>query len=281
VAAWPAVPAKLPLVLLPPSEGKSSGGDGPPWRPGTMAVDLDDERREVCDALVAAMRRPEADRARLLGVKGDALRAATAADLAVLDAPTTRAVERYTGVLYAALDHRSLGATPRRRLASSVLVFSGLWGLVAARDPIPDYKLKMGASLPATGRLSTWWRPRLTEALVPRGRGRTVWNLLPQEHDAAWDAGAVDAREVLSVRFGHVRPDGSLAAVSHWNKHLKGALVRFLLERPDAAARDLARWEHPAGYRLDPERTERRGGVTQLTLVGPALGGGPASLSGG
>ncbi len=234
-----------------------------------MAVDLDAERAEVRAALAAAMRSGEAERSRLLGVKGDALRAATAANRELSTAPTSPAIERYDGVLYRALDAPGLPTEGRRRLASSVLVFSGLWGLVAPRDPIPDYKLKMGASLKATGRLSTWWRDPITEALARRARGRTVWNLLPNEHDAAWDAARVDCRAVLSVRFLDERPDGSLVAVSHWNKHLKGALVRYLLEHPHAGPAELARWEHPAGYRLDPERTETHGATTLLTFVAP------------
>ena len=35
------VARRLPLILLPPSEGKASGGSGPPWAPGCMALDLD------------------------------------------------------------------------------------------------------------------------------------------------------------------------------------------------------------------------------------------------
>ena len=34
----------LPLILLPPSEGKAPGGSGAPWSPGSMSVDLDDRR---------------------------------------------------------------------------------------------------------------------------------------------------------------------------------------------------------------------------------------------
>jgi len=46
----------LPLILLPPSEGKARGGTGVAWSSGTMAVDLDDERRKVIAALATAMR---------------------------------------------------------------------------------------------------------------------------------------------------------------------------------------------------------------------------------
>ena len=261
------MPTKLPLILLPPSEGKAPGGRGEPWEPGTMAVDLDEHRSELITALQRAMRGSAAARGKLLGVKGDALDAATAANRSLLDAPTAPAIDRYTGVLYGELDAASLPAAARRRLGRSVLIFSGLWGLVAPDDPIPDYKLKMGASLGRAGRLSTRWREPLTCALTDVARGRVVWNLLPGEHDAAWRPEDVPLRDHYTVRFLERRPDGSLRAVSHWNKLLKGALVRHLLEHPDHGPSELAEWEHPLGYRLAPDLTGTTDGRTQLSFV--------------
>ena len=258
---------KPPLILLPPSEGKASGGDGPAWAPGSMELDLDDRRLEVIDALAKAMRRPERDRAKLLGVKTTALNAATAANRSVLASLTVPSIERYTGVLFDALDHRSLSATHRRRLNASVLILSGLWGAVAPQDPIPDYKLKMGASLGRLGKLSSWWREELSGAIGRMASGRRVWNLLPAEHAAAWRA--PDGLEQWSVRFLDPSPSGELVAVSHANKALKGALVRFLLTDPAIEPDDLAAWEHLDGYRLRRSLDERRNGVTTLALVRP------------
>ena len=255
----------LPLILLPPSEGKAAGGEGPPWAPGTMSLALDERRQEVLDALARAMRGGQPARSKLLGVKGAALTAATEANRAARTATTLPAIERYTGVLYDALDHRSLTAARRRRLDGSVLILSGLWGAVAPADPIPDYKLKMGASLPRLGKLSSWWRDDLSAAVAERAQGRTVWNLLPNEHAAAWQAPG--GLTQYSATFLERRSDGSLAAVSHRNKFLKGALVRFLLAHPGAGPDDLSGWEHPAGYRYDPERTAEANGVTVLTFV--------------
>ncbi len=254
-----------PLILLPPSEGKAPGGSGSAWSPGTMAIDLDHERAVVMTALGRAMRGNEAARSRLLDVKGRALAAATKADLEIGSAPTLPAIQRYTGVLFDALDHGSLPAAERRRLANSVVIVSGLWGLVCPDDAIPDYKLKMGASLPRLGRLSTWWRDAVTDRLVERARGRVVWNLLPNEHAAAFRPSA-DLYQ-LTVRFLEPRADGSLVAVSHANKHLKGSLVRFLLAHPSAGPDDLAVWEHPEGYRLDDSRTNEQNGCTALSMV--------------
>jgi uncharacterized protein len=146
-----------------------------------------------------------------------------------------------------------------------VLIVSGLWGAVSPADPIPDYKLKMGASLPRLGKLSTWWRRDLSAAIAERATGRGVWNLLPNEHQAAWVA--PDGLEQWSVRFLEPRGDGSLVAVSHWNKFLKGALVRFLVAHPGAEPARLTTWTHASGYRYEPDLDERRGDLTIVSLV--------------
>lgn len=208
-------------VLLPPSEGKADGGRRPPWSAGTLGF-------------------PELDEARAtaLAALGDPAAAG----------PTMPAIERYTGVLYRELDYRSLPPASRRRFDRDVLVVSGLWGAVRPRDLIPAYRLKMGASLPPLGKMSTWWRPQLTAALTPRLRGRVVWDLLPNEHAAAWQPAQVAMTRRITVRFVDV--DGR--TISHWNKLLKGALVRHLLANPTGDPADLAGFEHPSGYRFDP-----------------------------
>jgi uncharacterized protein len=214
-------------------------------------------------ALVRAMAGSEKRRAALLGVKGEALAAASAADLDVASAPTLPAIERYTGVLYGALGLGSLPAAQRRRVDAQVRIISGLWGVVAPSDLIPDYKLKMGATLPRLGRLATWWRPTVTAALAADVARRTVWDLLPNEHRAAWApdlSGPESPRAVVSVRFlDEVERDGrrQLVTVSHWNKLLKGALVRHVVATQLDDVDGLAAFTHPLGYVYNPSLTER------------------------
>ena len=274
--------ARAPIVLIPPSEGKAAGGRGRPWHAGSMAFpSLDGARATVMDALVAAMAEPEANRAKLLGVKGEALAAATDANRRVHTAGTRPAIERYTGVLYDALDAATLPDQDRRRLRRQVVIFSGLFGASRPGDRMPDYKLKMGASLTGLGPLATWWRRPLTEALAPEVSRRVVWNLLPIEHDSAWAPPAPGSAEtgapgaVLSVRFLDEKPrrrgeDRTFTTVNHWNKLLKGALVRHVMatgaDEPDA----LRSFEHPQGYRYDPSLTEQAKGRTIVMMVRPA-----------
>jgi cytoplasmic iron level regulating protein YaaA (DUF328/UPF0246 family) len=220
-------------LLLPPSEGKAEGGDGDPWEPDTGAFgDLADGRREVVDALAAAHGGDE----RLLGVTGGHLLRAQSSNVSLLGSPTVPAWRRYTGVVWDHLDPATLRAEQRRR----VIVVSGLLGLARADDPVPDYRLKMGANLPPLGKLSTWWRDavssRLDRVATARTRGRRILvDLLPQEHRAAWRPGP----RRRHVTLGLVSPDGSAGA--HFAKAAKGELARAILDEGLEAVAD---WRH-------------------------------------
>lgn len=259
--------ASAPVLLLPPSEGKAAGGSGPKIDLSTLSFpELAKQRMAVHSALTKAMKGDEASRSKLLGVKGEALAGATAANRSILTSATMPAIERYTGVLYDALDVASLSARDRKRLNAQVVIFSGLWGALQPNDLIPDYKLKMGATLPPLSKLSSWWRDPLTAALSPVVRGSVVWNLLPKEHDSAWEPFAKTAATnnqpsaVFSVKFLDEGPkqkgERTFTTVNHWNKLLKGALVRYVLETGADDPKALTKFRHPEGYRYDKSLTE-------------------------
>ncbi len=216
-------------------------------------------------ALARAMRGTAAERQKLLGVGEAAARTATAANRVITVSPTTAAIERYTGVLFDALDAASLKAVARRRLNARVLIFSGLWGVVSPEDLIPDYKLKMGASLPRLGKLSTWWRARLSPVLDESARGRVVWDLRPKEHAAAWRVGDTPSH-LITVEFLEERAGRGLVTVSHSNKLLKGALTRHLVSLTDPVIESLADFEID-GFRWDPDSTTTANGVTSTRVV--------------
>ena len=185
---------------------------------------------------------------------------------AVVDGPTMKAIDRYTGVLYGGLDYRGLDRTSRRRIDAQVIVFSGLFGLVAPTDPIPFYKLKMTARAPRGGRLAAWWRPRLSPVLDARVQGRVVWDLLPNEHTAAWPVSDTPSRRI-AVRFLDDTGGGKLITVSHWNKLLKGALVRHIVGTQLTDPDGLAHFTHPQGYRYRPDLTVEESQRTVVSLV--------------
>lgn len=227
------------LMLLPPSEGKSDGGGGSTWAPATMAIDLDGQRSQLQDALQT-----------LDGEHPDP------------SGPTRPAIERYSGVLYDELDAVTMSEAARQRLNDRVRIVSGRWGLVAPNDPIPFYKLKMSASVPPLGRLSTWWRPAITEVLTDLASDAIVWDLLPNEHAAAIDWRSVPVRHRVTIRF----LDRNGRTVSHWNKLLKGSIVRWLVESGETDPAALATFRHPRGYRLDADATVVDGDHTAFIM---------------
>ena len=241
------------LILIPPSEGKVGGGDGVPWGTATTTPSLTEHRAQVIEALSVAMggaRRDHADVARLLGARGDTLDRAIEANRSIETAPTLPAIERYDGVLYQHLDAPNLATSAKTRLSRSVRIVSGLWGVVAPDEAIPDYRLKMSASLPGLGKLSAWWREAVSDEVAEQARGRELWDLLPLEHAAA--VVVSPAKTVTTAVFLEPDKSGALTAVAHWNKALKGSLVAHLIAHPSTSVDDLADWDHPGGYRLDP-----------------------------
>jgi len=215
-----------PYLLLPPSEGKASGGTGE-WDPAAGAfAALAPTRVKISKALRSAMRGTIAARSKLLGVKGDALAHATTINRAVLGSPTLRAWERYRGVVFEHLAVGSMRARDRRRAEQHIIVLSGLLGAVTLGDPIPDYKLKMGAKL-GTRRVAATWAAALGPVLGDVLARREVIDLLPNEHAAAYAAAGPN---VIRVQFEQPVAAGSRrAAAGHAAKAVKGVLARTLI----------------------------------------------------
>jgi uncharacterized protein len=230
-------------VLLPPSEGKATDdqttpGTGSPtpapgWSPelGVFGPTLEARRATVVEALLAC----DGGDGKLLGVTGRHLDRAQGANRSLLGAPTMPAWQRYTGVVWEHLAASSLTAQQRR----SIVVVSGLLGLVRGDDPIPDYRLKMGAMLPPVGKLSRWWSEPITHALDAATRRRFVIDLLPAEHRAALVPGLAGTRLAgVSVTMR----ERSGASGGHAAKAAKGRLAHHLLTHAGEPAEALASW---------------------------------------
>lgn len=244
------MPTPAIAILLPPSEGKASGGTRPNWRSNSGIFGKELSRRR--ESVIEALRAVDGGDGKLLGVAGANLAAARAANLALMGSTTLPASSRYTGVVWDHLAPSTMSAAVRRRAGSSVLVVSGLLGLVAFDDPVPDYKLKIGATLPGLGKLATWWREPLSTVMNERLTGCWVVDLLPNEHRAAWNPSPGDYAGAVSVTF--VEKSGQVAG--HDAKAAKGSLARHLLESKSAPDVALRAWKHPR-FRLEIREVSR------------------------
>ncbi len=205
------------LILLPPSEGKATAGDGPPLDLAGLSLPaLTPTRERVLRALEELCSGP-AERARqVLGVSHGQIEA-LARNRVLRTAPTLPAARLYTGVLY---DHLDLATLDPEHAARSLLIFSGLWGALRPADRVPPYRLAMGVTLPPLGALAAVWRPALAAALPLDGR--LVVDMRSAPYAAAWKAPSVRVR-VFRER------DGRRTVVSHMAKATRGALARALL----------------------------------------------------
>jgi len=246
------------LVLLPPSETKAAGGDGPPLDLAALtAPELTPVRTEIAEALVKLAGDIPAARAALgLSPKQDD---EIERNAALWTSSTLPALRRYTGVLYDALDVGSMTRAQRTRAGRRLAVGSALFGLVGADDPIPAYRLSAGSSLPGLPTLRALWKPALAPVLA--GVDDLVVDLRSGSYAALAPVPGAVALEVLSER-----PDGSRSVVSHFNKAHKGRVARLLATttaEPDGVVR-LRSLLRRAGLHVEHD------GGTALTLVVPA-----------
>jgi hypothetical protein len=236
-----------PLVLLAPSEEKAGGGVRGRL-PETPA------QRWVRDQLVAlaATGSPEALR-KAFDVKDLALDKARAEASALAGpVPLLPALSRYRGVAFQALDATSL----KPEAWAQVFILSNLRGLVRGDEPMPPYKLKLGA-IPG---LKAHWRKALAPGLAALPEG-AVWELLPG-----------DAADLLK---GWARPrhtveifDARGKAVSHFAKKYRGLVARWILLHQQGDPRKVLRGRIPGCQWAGVDENDR-GGLALRLLVEP------------
>ncbi|MDC8995677.1 peroxide stress protein YaaA [Mycobacterium marinum] len=249
------------IVLLPPSETKRVGGDGPPLRleqlanPGLGAL-----RAALVGELVDLAADPPACRT-ALGVS-PSQDAEIERNAALRTAPTLPALRRYTGVLYDALDVDSLRGAEAKRARARLAIGSALFGLLRADDQVPAYRLSATSKLPAKPTLAARWKPLLEPLLAELAAQDLIVDLRSGSYVALGPTSGAIHVKVLAEH-----PDGRRTVVTHFNKAYKGRLARMLAttraEPTDAAA--VAAVARRAGVHV-----ERSG--NELTLVVAAGG---------
>jgi cytoplasmic iron level regulating protein YaaA (DUF328/UPF0246 family) len=221
------------LVLLPPSEGKAH----PPTRgrplnlPGLSFPELASARTRLIDALVAVCSGEAEAARRTLGLS-PGLAAQVQLNRHLLSTPVRPAADLYTGVLYDALDLGSLPVAARRRATRSLLVFSGLWGVLRLTDRVPAYRMSPDVSLPGIGTLPMHWREPLAAAMASVTARGLVLDLRSTGYASMWHPTGSTVDRTVTLRVLHERRPGDASSrtiVSHFNKATKGRLVRDLL----------------------------------------------------
>ena len=214
------------LIVLPPSETKAPGGTDAEMQ--LSFPSLDPVRTLLLDALSATDVDTMMRELKIPAGK----RAEAEENLALRSAPVMPAIQRYTGVLYDALDAASLSTDALSRLA----VGSALFGAVRAGDLIPRYRVSGGSKLGGKT-MKAWWGTSVTDVLGEQGF------VVDMRSGAYQQLGPVPG--ALTVR---VEQADTGKVVSHFNKQYKGELARALAPHDAASNEDVADIAASAGF---------------------------------
>ncbi len=210
---------KKMVILIPPSEGKTPGGVSPALKKPPK------NSKEIIERINAVSK---LEWPKILGVKGKALDQAVVANKEILTSKTMPAIDRYSGVVYKAIDYPSMDEQSKKYLDEHVRIVSSVFGLVKPTDLIPDYKLKIDKL-----KSDKYWAPINSQAL----KTCFSFDLLPLAQKKA--APIHDGKSIDFV----IMKNGKKTPAGHMGKHIKGRFIRWLCETQVSDIKDFKKFK--------------------------------------
>lgn len=240
------------LVLLPPSETKRDGGVGPPVNLHHLSWSTQlRSRREITKTLAALGRRRE-ECVKVLKLSPKQLDEVER-NRNILTSPTMPAIDRYTGVLFDALDAGSLPKASREFLRDHVAIGSAAFGLIRAMDEIPAYRLSFDSRLTdlRAGSVKATWAPSGAKVLATE----PSFIIDARSEGYAALAPRTESPNGIYLRVVTRSVSGAVRALNHFNKKGKGEFVRALALDAAAASTissvsELIEWGASRGFEL-------------------------------
>lgn len=210
------------LILLPPSEGKTPPPAGPSLDFSQLSYpQFNQLRAEIADELIEVSQRLDA--LDILQV-GTSVSEAVFAQQNLFTLPCAPAREVYTGVLFTALDLPHASTQSLSFAEDTIMIFSGLFGVLSPNDFIPAYRLSMGTKLPKLGNNKTLWKRALKD--FHYGEGELVIDCRSGNYQVWNPPLSSDWVTINAVR----EVDGKRKVVSHYAKHYRGILAHELVD---------------------------------------------------
>jgi len=203
-------------ILLAPAETKNSGGENKPFcKENFFLEELFEKREEIFNTYeeyVSSLTIEELSK--WFGLKK--LEEVEKYKTSLKDKLTMKAINRYEGVAFDALDYKNLDEKTQKYIDENVLLFSNLFGPIKANDLIPDYKYKQGAKLPNIN-VEKFYLENFSDSL-DEFVGEEVIDLRAGFYEKFYK---VKKANVLTFKF---IKDGKV--VSHWAKFYRGKLLQ-------------------------------------------------------
>ena len=242
-------------LILPPSETKRDGGlDGSSLALGELSFpELNPVRRRVLSA-TARLARNRRVASAALGL-GPTQLFEVERNRVLRSSPVLPALERYTGVLFDAVDATTLSTAGRQFASDHLVIQSALFGLLRADDRIPAYRLSHDSRLPGLP-LGKAWR-----GAIGRELGQLDGLVLDLRSEAYVAMGAAPHGSWF-LRLVSEDERGAQRALNHFNKKGKGEFTRAVLSSgiDFVNADELLGWAEDTAFQLSAVGNE-------LTLV--------------
>lgn len=202
-------------ILLAPSETKKSGGENS-FNPSTLLFkELAPYRMKLLHTYINVLQQGDMKiLSKMFGIKKETDILKHKKD--IIHELTMKAIERYTGVAFDYLGYTDLDQTAQAYINENVILFSNLWGPIAASDLIPEYKLKQGE---AVGDIKT-------EKFYNEHSAHLMEAYLAEEEILDLRAGFYDKFYKPTKAYTTLKfiKDGKV--VSHWAKAYRGIVLR-------------------------------------------------------
>lgn len=132
--------------------------------------------------------------------------------------PTQKAILRYTGIAYKALDYQTLNKKAQDFIDKNVMIFSNIFGVVFADDKIPLYKLKQGKTIDNIN-IPKYYKTYFSQAL----------DIFLKDEEI------IDLRAEFYTKFYSVKNNfytfkfvKNGKTINHYSKHYRGLFLRDL-----------------------------------------------------
>jgi hypothetical protein len=203
-------------ILLAPAETKKEGGSSSYSTNNFYFQEFNDTRNEVVTTYEDFLAKSSLEElSSWFGLKN--LKECEKYSTPIMEKPTMKAIQRYTGVAFDALNYKNLSSIEQQYCDENVILFSNLFGPLKADDLIPDYKFKQGENLPNIDVINQY-KIAIKESL-DNYLGDEVIDLRAGFYDKFYKPSAP------TITFKFLK-DGKV--VSHWAKHYRGYIVKQL-----------------------------------------------------
>tara|TARA_B100001142_G_C14264141_1_gene628263 strand:- start:324 stop:1004 length:681 start_codon:yes stop_codon:yes gene_type:complete len=197
------------LILIPPSEGKSSINTT-----STKFKETEFIFSEKVNQIIEILKDHNDEIEKIYGTSLEKSKELQKKNLEVFSSECSMAIERYTGVVYNQIDWKNFSEESKSYFNSNIRIFSGLFGIVKPNTLIPNYKLKMNAL-----GLTKFWSQSISEEL---GKEELIIDLLPEIHRKAYEH-----KNIKKINF-YIKKEDKLVSAGHHGKVVKGQFINFL-----------------------------------------------------